>query len=596
MQLPNRDALAQGWLEFFERKSQPGRLAMMGQIREFGEYSSRSHERMFGDFTASLDECGNAVLARIAGEFCAAYISPDSRSTILYRSVTAPWPLCYRIASKALIWSTDPSFTYPVDELRNAVLSDALPSLLLQDRYSSYLENVEVLSPGCCLKLTPRGIERSSLDKLSLYDLREVSVEEAAKGLSERTSQSIESLISPSSRVSVALSGGIDSAVVLSEAIRLVGGISAFHCTLPPTARRLDLTSARQVAKTNGVPLTEIDLSPFVGQGGGYAECEPSCRAFHLHLGAERELLRAAAEQVERPVLMLSGLFSDDLFGGVPADRMSLNPLSLDSFWRGAAQLLAARSGSELRIARSVVTGLLRPASGILPIVLPFLQTFGGPLLKPDAREAAIVHCLDAAKDVEETCLVTTERCTRLDRMQATALSIVALQSHSIIQGGIACERYIPPSTAWLTPFMDRRLVEYCLSLPQKFRSGSFMGDRIDKVIWRYTFSDRAPAFAVRQQLGNVFNNAGSAFIENNVARVAAVLNPDCALHAIGVIDGNQAACALKDPLVRAKYGHALLYAYRLERWLTRLSNDHASAEGVSAGGRLVGEPWERMT
>lgn len=567
-QLPRRDALAQGRLKFSEAPPS-GRLVIMGQLRE--STSLGSPETVFSDLTSRLDADGDLAFGEIPGEFCAAYLTPDANSAFLYRSVTALWPLYYRVIPEALVWSTDPAYTYPAAELRSAVVSDALPSLLFQNRYSSYLENVEVLEPGHCLELTVGGLQTVALDRIRLYKLEDLSAEEAARGVSERVSESVESLITPSCHISVALSGGIDSAVVLSEAARVTGGVSAFHCTLPSAAARPDLQSARQVAEMNGVPLVEVDLRDAVRHGGRYGECGHSCRSFHPHLGAERELLLAAADLAGRTVLMLSGILSDDLFGGVPPDRLSFNPLSLDSFWRGVSQLLTARSGSGSRITRSVAAGLLRPTSGILPLILPYLQSFGGPLIKADARETAVLHCLDSAKSVEVAYFTAAGRRRQSDRMRATALSTVLLQMRSIIQGGIVLEREFPTSVSWLAPFADRRLVEYCLSLPHEWRSGIFMGDRIDKVIWRYAFSDRAPELAVRQQLGNVFNNAANAFIENNVDKVAEVLNPDSALHAADVLDGDQAAGALRNPLYRAKYGFALLYAYRLEKWIEGL-------------------------
>ncbi|WP_175548614.1 asparagine synthase-related protein [Mangrovactinospora gilvigrisea] len=557
----------QGWLHYSSANDQDrhDRLAVMGQMRS-DDRSRRSHDELID----RLDRGNLTSFPSIEGEFCAAHVDRNGETATLYRSITSPWPLYYRLTSNALVWSTDPTFTYPRDEIGKFIDSDSLPSLLFQSRYDSYMRDVSLVEPGQAVELTPTGLRKTYLDQIYLQNPTGASIDEVARDLEEHVSRAVGSL-GQQGRTAVALSGGIDSSVVLSEAVRHSRDISAYHFTMQQSDVRADLASARQAAKEYSANLVEVDLSDLTGPDGAYVLCGKECVAYHPHLGPERALLRAAADSSHSPVSMLTGLLSDDLFGGAAADCISFNPLSLDTVWNGARRLIAARSRFGRRIARSVARGIMRPSFGILPITLPYLETFGGSLIPDEAREEAVLHSLDSAKKVEERLHGGQVQFSRSDRLRASALSVVALEMNSLVIGSAIQEREIPSSSAWLMPFADRRLVEYCLSIPHEYRSGEVMGDRIEKLIWRYAFLSRAPKAAVRQQLGNVINIANNAFVENNVGPISSILNSDSLLHAAGALDGNEAVKVLRNPILRANYGSGLLQAYRMECWLRRL-------------------------
>lgn len=469
---------------------------------------------------SELDRDWQGAARRISGDYSFTYVNHDRDTCIIYRSVTSLSPVYYRDSNLRLSWSLNIADMFPggapalgdIDENAIPVLALGAPFPPLQTCY----RGVRKVPPGTALVVTPQGVTSLRVDTLRAdADHGDLGLAEAADGLRHHINDSVVRAVNGHDRAAVALSGGIDSAVVAVEATKSVRSLDAFHATFPHI-RSLDTEHqrAQDVADCLGLRMTEVDMSASIANGG---DCLTSSSG-HLY---------PTVTCLERFFDLMSSQLEDDgitlLIGGDLGDNL----FSADTLRAYGGKIVRGVRGP-IAILIDLVEMLGCSDTGVqqaLGVKWPWRTT-------PKAQQAPVQSLLTSKAE---------------EAFRNTYQPVASMQPGDMISAGfsIFADRYsamlnrvwAPKGISVANPFGDRTLIEYCLGLAPWHRNRVYAGQQIGKTALRAAYLDRLPGNVLQGYSKNVYMSVHGSYVRQNRGFLTALLGEDSVLASTGVID-----------------------------------------------------------
>jgi asparagine synthase (glutamine-hydrolysing) len=458
---------------------------------------------------------GEACLERLRGMFAFAVVEmPRGRMESPERIFIARDPL----GIKPLYYTTVDGLFLFASEVRALLASGCVPRRISRDAVASYLlfgsvcepmtlvDGVMSLPPGHCMTISLDGPVRAGEPKAYWNIGRRIS---SLAGESPRPrispASQIRAMLEDAVRkhlvadvpIGVFLSSGLDSTSLATLASGMQPGIHTFTVAFPDTEFS-EAAAARRTALRLGTNHSELTLS----DQEMVARLDEAVSAFDQPSmdGINTYFVSWAARQAGLKVA-LSGLGSDELFGGYPSFRDTARAARLASLARIVPASLRrfvvtqSRGRNPLNLApdaaRKVMAAWLNPNS------FPHPYFFTRTLFTPEIA-AAWLHDAEVVQSETPWSLWlrnSVERAKPMDEF--TAVSWLELRSYlanTLLRDTDAMSMH--HSLEVRVPFLDTPLVEYMLSLPESQKRSL---DRPKELLIQ-ALGDRLPAEVVEQK------------------------------------------------------------------------------------------------
>ena len=539
--------------------------------------------RAVRDLQRRLDDDGAAAVRSLRGDFVVAHASADGSKLCLYRGVTSMMPLFWRVDGDTLRWSIDPVDVLDGEPALADVATDLLPMVIAERGFPadrSWFSGVNRLAAGTSLTLR-RGarpaVER--FDGLAAAPESPPTLGSAADGLRERLHAACARTQSPGDAAVLLLSGGTDSAAVAHELGRAGARATGVHFTLdafPGFAE--DRDAAIQVADACGLAFRPYDMGPHVVGGGDYAgeDHGASLPQTHTPLQGIAASAREASRRGAR--FVFSGILADQIMAhdwqrGMldVAGWSTLNPLVTgEPPWQAVKRVVATSfAGSSSPGVRDYLRHLRGLAAGDPAMALPARDAIVHPVGFTDEAARRVTDAVRAAAERARDQLASTGRAHGV-RPGTTALFQVneSLNTPNL-QAGIL-NLFLPRRRFFTTPYADRDVIEYALSLPNAFRIGLGHGALVDKFALRvaYARSGIPGAIGLRMQQARI-DAFPAVYVNQNFARCRELLGVDSRLRAAGVL--SDAFVGSLSRRTAHRYGEEIVRLCVVEQWLRRL-------------------------
>jgi asparagine synthase (glutamine-hydrolysing) len=435
---------------------------------------------------------GESCPARLLGDYAFAVWDARRRTLFCARDPAGVKPLYYHAGPRvfAAASGTGALFAAPgvprrIDELRIAAY--LVPGL--ENRTATFNEGVVRLPPGHCLTVTPTGgvTPRPYWQPDAARELRLGSDAEYAERFRELFTDAVRCRLRGAAPVAAALSGGLDSSsvVCVARAIRTASGagpLPTYTARFPTIPRCDEGAYVAAVEAGGGLSPRHLDgdaLDPLGDLESGTLRYEEALQAggFYMHWA----LYRAAA--ADGMHVFLEGTGGDIV---VSHGTGYLGDLARRGRWlelgREARRLSQAFERPTWRVLRTAAVSVAPPAfrrgwrrarrSGL----------FGPPLIRAEfARRMRLDERLRAAEPARLPREIEGARGEHWRQLTSPRLA-------GILETLAAAGRVMGVEPR--DPFLDRRLIEFCLALPasQKIRHGR------TRVVARHALAALLPA------------------------------------------------------------------------------------------------------
>ncbi|MGK2856590.1 MAG: asparagine synthetase B family protein [Thermoanaerobaculia bacterium] len=430
------------------------RSVLLGRLgARAGDYSRDGHL-----LAALFARFGERILPDLLGDFALAVWDPRERTLLLARDVSGVRPLCYYDDGSTIYFASEVSAFFSLPSFRQIVNDRKVAQYLvatMHDRDETVYRGVMRVPPANVLAASDRStLVRRYFDYDLASTLRYRTDREYAEHFLELFRESLAARLPEGELCGAELSGGLDSSSIVCTAAMLGRSIEAFSLVFPgcdcDESEYIDL-----VARHAGVVSHRINPSPRT-RNELYEEIDrirdvPDEPNGAMHTGGYR-LAKSLGIRT-----LLSGVGGDDLF---------------DSAWNRAAAMEALASGEVRRWSRDFnLVDLclggrdLLARSWIGPAVRPILRRF-----RPARLLSApwIGHDLIALASREAESPRVTNGVRTITRF-ATYDAAMAPWLQFALEGG---ERSAARTGIELAfPFLDRRLAQFAISIPQEQRS-----------------------------------------------------------------------------------------------------------------------------
>jgi asparagine synthase (glutamine-hydrolysing) len=272
---------------------------------------------------AAFQKWGSDSLARIEGEFALAFFDAGNRRLTLARDPVGCRPLYYWFDGQYFVFASEIKaiLTHPVVEVKpnQDLIADLLVRhrLAYEDEGDTFFEGIYAVLPGRRTTISPG---RMSTDTFWDFDPRQVvrlrSYSDYAARLRELLVLAVRRRLRSSHPVAIAVSGGLDSSIVLCVAddLRKSGAVNA--CLLPVSgvasargsgdeSRFLALLESTRELNIGRVEIGAPGSSRDLEQAAWHSEYPRIDDAWHAH----RPILEWAAARRAR--VLLTGHWSD---------------------------------------------------------------------------------------------------------------------------------------------------------------------------------------------------------------------------------------------------------------------------------------------
>jgi asparagine synthase (glutamine-hydrolysing) len=181
-------------------------------------------------------EWGDACLERLAGDFALATFRAEERRLVLARDPVGCRPLYYWFDGKACVFASEIKAILAHPDVRAEPNHDLLADFVLRDHLpyedegETFFRGVHAVLPGYQLSLSSRGVvSRQFWDFNPQLQTRYRSYSDYAARLRELLIQAVQRRLRTSAPAVIAVSGGLDSSVVLclADDLRKSGAITA---------------------------------------------------------------------------------------------------------------------------------------------------------------------------------------------------------------------------------------------------------------------------------------------------------------------------------------------------------------------------------
>ena len=540
-----------------------------------------------GWLQGALDRRGAAAVRELRGDFVLAHVSSDRLTLNLYRGLTSMVPLFWRTTTSSIRWSTNPTDLLDGEPKLSDVALDLLPMIIAERGFPhdrSWFAPVQRLPAGACLTLQAGGLPAvDRFDGFLPSAEQPRSAREAADGLRERLGQACRRPVSAHDEALLLLSGGIDSAAVGYELGRACS-TTAMHFTLNPfPGFDVDRRDASSIADACHLAFLPYDMGPHVRSGGDYTDEAVGANLPQTHAPL-RGIAGSAQEARSRGArFVFSGILADqimahDLQRGLidVAGWSSLNPLVTgEPIWQTLqATVRTSFEGS----ASPGVRGYLRYLRGLLradpTLALPNREVIVHPVGFSDKAAQQVTEALrQAAQRARQQLRANDDggRPRRAIPAGTTALfQINETFNTPNVQAGIL-NHFLPQRCFFTTPYADRDVIEYTLSLPNVFRIALGHGATIDKFALRLAYGESG----IPRQIGRRMQQARidalpAVYVNQNFDRCRALLGEDSRLRAVGVLSDTFVETMSRQRVHRN--GEEIARLCVIEKWLRRIA------------------------
>lgn len=253
-------------------------------VREDAE----KHEVSDADYVKALyAQHGKDAFSLLRGSFSGAVV--DDQECVIFRDHVGARPVVYHAEGDDLVFASEGK------------------------SLTRHAESVEELEPGCCYS-TKDG--RKSFPQAKEKNLPDCSsVEEAVKAVRDMVIEAVEQAIAHGDVQGVALSGGLDSSIILAVASQYDSSLKAFSTTVAEHPGE-DLHYAKMMAERFGVEhhiygITQKDIEQIIPSAVYHLESfDEDCISGYI---ANYYTSRLAAKHMNS---VLVGEGADELFGG----------------------------------------------------------------------------------------------------------------------------------------------------------------------------------------------------------------------------------------------------------------------------------------
>jgi asparagine synthase (glutamine-hydrolysing) len=453
----------------------------------------------------ALDLWGAAALDRVEGMFAFGYYRSGERSLLLARDRFGEKPLYYAPLGdggrEGVVFASElrAMLEHPRVRAERTIDPRSVAQFFVHEFVPaprSIFANVKKLEAGQLLTWTEgRGVTLSRYYAAPFGGPRaHVSGEEAARELVRVTEASTRARLQADVPVGVFLSGGLDSSFLAACAVRVHPRVRTF--TVGFDDKSFDESAhARDVARHLGTSHVEYRIG-----ASELLEILPGMLDWMDEPFADTSLLPTTllAREVRRDVTVsLGGEGGDELLAGYPTfvvdsilSRLPRIPSLMTAAAARAARLVPpdSRNFSRSFVARQLAqglgsTGARRHASWLAPLIPRDLEALAGPLLDAPAR----AHAFDATDE----CVSGLVHPSAFDAATAFYLRLY-LGEGVLTKVDRATMRASLEARA---PLLDRRVAEFCLSLPPRTR----LRGRTTKWVLRRAAATLLPASIARR-------------------------------------------------------------------------------------------------
>ena len=416
---------------------------------------------------------GEECPARLLGDF--AFALWDARRHVLFcaRDPAGVKPLYYHLGSRLVAVASETKALLAIPDVPRRLDEISIAACLvpgLDDRVATFYEGILRLPAGHCLTVaTGGGTPRAYWQFDPTRELRRGSDAEYAEAFRELFTDAVRCRLRSASPVAAALSGGLDSSsmVCVARAVQEAAGTGplATYTARFPTIPVCDEAAYVAAVEAQGglAPrhLRADTLDPLGDFDGMHEDETFHAPGYYMH----RALYRAARADGRRVFLEGTG---GDLV--VSHGTGYLHDLARQGRWlalgREARQLSRSFQRPTWRILRGVAASVAPPPLRRAWRRLHRRGFLGPPLIRTDfARRIALDERLRAAEPTRHG--GDAEGARREHWRLMTSAKLAAILETLAAAAGAA-------GVDVRDPFLDRRLMEFCLALPasQKIRQG----------------------------------------------------------------------------------------------------------------------------
>lgn len=511
------------------------RLALCGSAWLDSEHYGFGNNPLFslGKLQNFIDSHQTPPFTKLDGDFAIAYVPPDRSCCFIYRSVTCTKSIYYRFFGKYFLWSTNPiNLFFEGKPSVNSIDLELLPALTIAGEIpparTVYREVKRIPSGGCLQIKYDSSIQMSTDDFVVHDDYRNLSLLEASSQLRSLVETAVCRKLPQGSRIGVLLSGGIDSAIIASEAKNLTEDVVGIHWNW----KTLDILSGEQkaaesISRKLNIELLVRDFSTSISEHGDYLKSMENLAVpfNHSFFHCFTDSATAAAERGISVMVSghlgdaaLLGHWSDPIFAGL---NPVWNPLSLiktfgfmltqESRIQATQNLFRflhlslgeAESGARHRIALC--------SSWLTPVSVEKAQELGCHIYRRDLPTLSSKSVYHAIKQ--------------------------GINGDAELDTATVFHAFLPKGVVLIHPYADRKLLEFCLSLKPQHRNRFYAGSVIRKVALRLAYLDILPQEIVGRVSRVPYAAVAESFCRNNHLQLSQLLGKESMLEKLEVID-----------------------------------------------------------
>ena len=561
-------------LQLRDSEHPPLRLTLCGLTWNGESCHSTSLEGLLS-LQACLDVQGSEYLDQLDGDFSLAYITPDGSRTWLHRSITSTRGLYYRVTDSFLMWSTNPmdllQGTPTLDDVDRAMVAIVAATGIAEPERTCY-RGVYCVPSGQRIGFQNGEIISSSrCDYVQREDNSHLSYEVASKRLREHIERAVWRALYGFPSCNIFLSGGLDTAIVAYEAIRLGKVTQGFHWTWNHPIFRDERARAQGLAGHLGIAFHQLDFSASLVEGGEYLRAlqglsMPYNHAFYHCFS--RTIAEVSALNASEVCVLAGGHLGDTLFQGDWADAFRLVQRSPKALLGLLRDLLAWYPRKQ---AFTIFVYHLLGASEDLE---------GNPseerirsnqsLLTPWAFEQ--VQAFGSVDYRYRQSVAWKQRSVSTRQVLASLQSNIAF--NEALETAITYQDSLTQRVVLRHPFSDRWLHEFCLSLGAHHRARWYAGQRYDKFLLRLAYLDDLPPSVIRQGIRTPYAAISEQFCLRNRDLLRQAFGQDCLLHQLGILDQGYVQEILDESESCQRHSRSLFRIAGVEMWLRGLREE----------------------
>jgi asparagine synthase (glutamine-hydrolysing) len=400
-----------------------------------------------------------------------------------------------RFGIKPLYYAGDKGVLFFASEVRALLASERVPAQISPDAVSSYLlfgsvcepntliDHVYSLPPGHFLQVSTES-PASYMKARPYWSVSSVAAPAGSPGSSRSStssiasqvlsylSQAVQSHLVADVPVGVFLSGGLDSTAIAALAARVHPGIHTFTVAFPDLEFS-EAAEARRTAERLGTQHSELQLSG----DEMLARLDEAVSAFDQPSmdGINTYFVSWAARQSGLKVA-LSGLGSDELFGGYPTFRTTQSAARLVGIARAVPMPLRRLIASFARAGNSTPSREKALAAWLAPDAFPHPYFFTRALFTPQQSTNAAgkkgAHNAEYAALWRQILANYASQARQMDAFNAvSSLELRTYMLNTLLRDTDSMS--MANSLEVRVPFLDAPLVEFVLSLPDAQKRGN---------------------------------------------------------------------------------------------------------------------------